>query len=101
MVRAANAAADPNERRKLAESLRAGAGLLGLLGEDPAAWFEKAGAGDEDIDAAEIDSLLKRRDAFKKARNYREADRIRDGLAARGIVIEDVPGGARWRRATE
>ncbi|HET7133046.1 MAG TPA: cysteine--tRNA ligase [Gammaproteobacteria bacterium] len=101
VVRAANAAADPGERRKLAESLRAGASLLGLLGEDPAAWFEKAGAGAEDIDAAEIDSLLKQRDAFKKARNYREADRIRDGLAARGIVIEDVPGGARWRRASE
>jgi len=101
VVRAANAAADRVERRKLADSLRAGGWLLGLLGEDPAAWFEKAGAGDDDVDAAEIDSLLKQRDAFKKARDYREADRIREGLAARGIVIEDVPGGARWRRATE
>jgi cysteinyl-tRNA synthetase len=102
VVRAANAAADPGERKKLAESLRAGGWLLGLLGEDPAAWFEKSGAAaGDDVDAAEIDSLLKQRDAFRKARNFREADRIRDGLAARGIVIEDVAGGARWRRAKE
>ena len=102
VVRAANAAADPRERRALADSLRAGGWLLGLLGEDPAAWFEKSGAGGDDgVDPAEIDSLLKQRDAFRKARNFREADRIRDGLAARGIVIEDVAGGARWRRSTE
>jgi len=102
VVRAANATtADPRERRRLAESLRAGGWLLGLLGEDPAAWFVKSGAGGDDVDAAEIDSLLAQRDALRKARNFREADRIRDGLAARGIVIEDVAGGARWRRATE
>ncbi|HEX5048467.1 MAG TPA: cysteine--tRNA ligase [Gammaproteobacteria bacterium] len=102
VVRAANAAADPAERRKLAESLRAGGRLLGLLGADPARWFEHPGAaGGDDLDPAEIDSLLEQRDAFRKARNFREADRIRDGLAARGIVIEDVAGGARWRRSTE
>jgi cysteinyl-tRNA synthetase len=102
VVRAANGAADPQERRKLAESLRAGGWLLGLLGEDPAAWFEKSGAaGSGDVDPAEIDSLLKQREAFRKARNFSEADRIRDGLAARGIVIEDVAGGARWRRSKE
>jgi cysteinyl-tRNA synthetase len=102
VVRAANATADPVERRALADSLRAGGWLLGLLGADPAAWFEQPGAaGDDDVDPAEIDSLLKQRDAFRKARNFREADRIRDGLAARGIVIEDVAGGARWRRSTE
>jgi cysteinyl-tRNA synthetase len=102
VVRAANATtADPRERRRLAESLRAGGSLLGLLGEDPAAWFVKSGAGGDGVDAAEIDSLLAQRDALRKARNFREADRIRDGLAARGIVIEDVAGGARWRRATE
>jgi hypothetical protein len=43
--------------------------------------------------------LLAQRDAFRRERNYREADRIRDRLAERGIVIEDVAGGARWRRS--
>ena len=97
-VKAANTSTEPNERRALGESLRAGAWLLGLLQEDPLAWFSRAG-DDGELDAAEIDALLARREAFRKERNFREADRIRDGLAERGIVIEDVAGGARWRRS--
>jgi cysteinyl-tRNA synthetase len=98
-VKAANTSADPAARRAHAEALRAGGWLLGLLQQDPAAWFAQAPGGAEDFDAAEIDALLEQRNAFRKERNYREADRIRDELAARGIVIEDVAGGARWRRA--
>ena len=39
VVRATNRATDPAEKRALAESLRAGAWLLGLLTEEPQAWF--------------------------------------------------------------
>ena len=100
LARTANRTADPNERRTLAESLRAGGALLGVLRKDPAEWFAAAGGGaPDDIEAAEIESLLARRKELKLARNYQEADRIRDGLAARGILIEDVAGGTRWRRA--
>jgi cysteinyl-tRNA synthetase len=97
VLKAANTTADPQERRAHAESLRAGAWLMGLLTQDPLAWFTQSSAGD-DLDAAEIDSLIARRDALRKERNFREADRIRDDLAARGVVIEDGAGGARWRR---
>jgi cysteinyl-tRNA synthetase len=99
VARALNASRDQAERRRLAQSLRAGGALLGLLEADPQAWFARSGgvAGD-DLDAQEIDSLLAQRDAFRRDRNYREADRIRDRLAERGVVIEDKPGGARWRR---
>ena len=34
----------------------------------------------------------------KKAKNFAEADRIRDELKAQGIEITDVPGGAKWKR---
>jgi cysteinyl-tRNA synthetase len=98
LARAANSSRDANERREIASGLRAGGAALGLLGADPQAWFARAG-GSDDLDAAEIDSLLAQRDAFRRERNYREADRIRDRLAERGIVIEDVTGGARWRRS--
>jgi cysteinyl-tRNA synthetase len=94
VVRAANRATDPADKRALAESLRAGAWMLGLLAQDPALWFAP-GAGDD----AEIDSLVRQRDAFKRERNYKEADRIRERLAAQGVVIEDTPQGGRWRRA--
>jgi len=99
LARALNSSRDANERNRLALGLRSGGALLGLLQADPQAWFAHSpGAAGDDLDAAEIDSLLAQRDAFRRDRNYREADRIRDRLAERGIVIEDVAGGARWRR---
>jgi cysteinyl-tRNA synthetase len=47
----------------------------------------------------EVESLLEERAAARKAKNFAESDRIRDLLAARGIVLEDTPQGVRWRRA--
>jgi cysteinyl-tRNA synthetase len=99
VARSLNASRDEGERRRLARALRAGGALLGLLDADPLAWFARSGGTSaDDLDAAEIDSLLAQRDALRRDRNYREADRIRDRLAERGVVIEDKPEGARWRR---
>jgi cysteinyl-tRNA synthetase len=52
---------------------------------------------DEGIDA-EIERLIEARLAARKARNFAESDRIRDELLERGILLEDTPGGTRWRR---
>ena len=46
----------------------------------------------------EIDALVQARTDAKKAKNYAEADRIRDELKARGIEIIDTPQGSKWRR---
>lgn len=46
----------------------------------------------------EIDALVEARTAAKKAKNYAEADRIRDELKAKGIEIIDTPQGAKWRK---
>ena len=46
----------------------------------------------------EIDALVAARTEAKKAKNYAEADRIRDELKAMGIEIIDTPQGAKWRR---
>ena len=46
----------------------------------------------------EIDALVLERARAKKAKNFAEADRIREDLNARGIELTDVPGGVRWRR---
>ncbi len=43
--------------------------------------------------------MIAARTAAKKARNFAEADRIRDELKTVGIVLEDGPGGTTWRRA--
>ncbi|HEU4617629.1 MAG TPA: cysteine--tRNA ligase [Gammaproteobacteria bacterium] len=99
LARAANKAADTAERKALARRLRAGAALLGLLERDPAAWFAGSPGGEASLAEAEIDALLARRDALRRERKFAEADAIRDRLAQGGILIEDVAGGSRWRRA--
>ena len=47
---------------------------------------------------AGIEALIAARNAARKARNFAESDRLRDELLARGILLEDTPGGTRWRR---
>ena len=53
---------------------------------------DKAGADPQ------IDALVNARAAAKKAKNFAEADRIRDELKAKGIEIIDTPQGAKWRK---
>jgi len=47
---------------------------------------------------AEIESKIRARQDAKKAKNFAEADRIRDELRAAGIELTDIPRGAKWRR---
>jgi cysteinyl-tRNA synthetase len=54
-------------------------------------------ARQESLDA-EIEQLIAARNAARKSRNFAESDRIRDELLGRGILLEDTPGGTRWRR---
>ena len=65
--------------------------LLGLLGQGSSEWFK----GAED---PRIDELVSARTAAKKNRDFAEADRIRDELAAEGIALEDSASGTIWRR---
>ena len=45
-----------------------------------------------------IDDLVQRREAARRRRDWREADRISAELAAEGVALEDTPQGPRWRR---
>lgn len=53
---------------------------------------------DNSLDA-EVEKLIEARQAARKAKNWAEADRIRDELKAQGIVLEDTPQGVKWHRA--
>ena len=55
--------------------------------------------GQEDDLDAEIEGQIAARQAARKAKNWAEADRIRDELKATGIILEDTPQGVKWHRA--
>jgi cysteinyl-tRNA synthetase len=97
LAREINRLGDTPAALALARQLRASAEIIGLLGNDPVAWFEQGGT-DNKLSAAELDALLVRRTEARMARDFAEADHIRDQLTEMGIVIEDGPDGPRWRR---
>jgi cysteinyl-tRNA synthetase len=92
-----------------ASELRALGAVLGLLGSPPGAFLRSSATGNPAdpggpgaqprLSDQEIEGRIGARDAARRARNYAESDRIRDGLAAAGVILEDKPGGGTtWRR---
>ncbi|MGB0630898.1 MAG: cysteine--tRNA ligase [Alphaproteobacteria bacterium] len=99
LARQANTATDDAEKSRIKGELLASAELMGLLQQDAERWFAGDAADTDGPDADEIETLIDARQAAKAARDYAEADRIRDELAARNIVLEDGSDGTKWRRA--
>jgi cysteinyl-tRNA synthetase len=102
---------DSAKARQLASELRALGGVLGFLGEDPGKFLRSAATvtGTDEggapklpgLSDTEIDALVAARIAARKAKNFSESDRIRDQLAAAGVILEDKPGGiTNWRRGS-
>ena len=64
-------------------------GVLGLVYNKPQA---------DDLDS-QVEELIAARAAARKAKDFAEADRIRDQLKEMGIVLEDTPQGVKWSRS--
>jgi len=94
LVREINAAVSPssNPTKALAKACSAVfdelSGVIGLPISKP-----------EDDIGTEVEKLIETRQAARKAKNFAEADRIRDELKAKGIILEDTPQGVKWKRA--
>ncbi|MGM9618980.1 MAG: cysteine--tRNA ligase [Oscillospiraceae bacterium] len=73
------------KKRQTQQATGAKAGEFTIIAED----------GEAD---AEVEALIRSRADAKKAKNFAEADRIRDELKARGVELTDIPGGAKWKR---
>ncbi len=92
----ARKAVGDEEQRRTKAALLGGARLLGLLQQDPEAWFKQTGSGAA-IDPGWVQELLDARLAARAGKNFARADEIRAELAAKGIMIEDSAQGTRWK----
>lgn len=72
--------------------------IFGILRDDPNQ-FLHAGVSQEDIE--EIEHLIDARNKARRVKSWQEADRIRDALLARKVVLEDTPQGTIWRRMAD
>ncbi|MEL6214418.1 MAG: cysteine--tRNA ligase [Pseudomonadota bacterium] len=95
LVRALNSSDEIRTQCELAGAIRAGGAVIGLLADNPDDWFA---ADQGDLDVASIEQLIADRASAKAARDFGEADRIRDLLTEQGIRISDGPDGTRWQR---
>ena len=81
-------------------ALRVMGEVLGLLQDEPEAffkrkkdrWLQQQGLADQ-----QIEGWIAQRNQSRKEKNWQEADRIRQELHDRGIIIEDTPGGTIWK----
>ncbi|HEY2210400.1 MAG TPA: cysteine--tRNA ligase [Bradyrhizobium sp.] len=91
-----NNAASGNERdrREFAASLR----LLGFLSESAAEWKGRKQQA-SGLDAKQIDDLISDRTAARARKDFKESDRIREQLAAMGVIIKDSKEGTTWEIA--
>jgi cysteinyl-tRNA synthetase len=91
----ARKAESPDARREAKAALLGAGVALGLLHQDPLAWFGRGASNDDD---ARIQALIDERIAAKAARDFARADAIRAQLADEGVLLEDTPQGVRWKR---
>jgi cysteinyl-tRNA synthetase len=96
-ARQLNAAVDARNLEDIAfyrSVLLAWGAIMGLFQADPEAWFQ---GGADDEQKTRIEALIDARAQARKAKDWAEADRIRDELTALDVEVMDGPQGATWR----
>ena len=95
IAREINSTKDKGKLVVLASKLKASSNLLGLLQSTPDQWF-KSGNNDS-LSAKDIEAMIKQRELARSAKNFSEADKIRNKLLRSGVIIEDGPDGTQWK----
>ncbi|MBN1880950.1 MAG: cysteine--tRNA ligase [Deltaproteobacteria bacterium] len=96
-----NPGAEAKEALKNAwELIQPALDVFGILDRAPAQYFDEVKGrklSDMDIDAGEIEKLIQQRADARFQKDFATADRIRDELTERGIILEDGPDGTTWK----
>lgn len=93
-LRSGAVSGNEGDRRTLAGSLR----YLGFFSESSTAWKSRKEQA-SGIDASQVENLIEERTAARARKDFKESDRIRDELAAMGVVIKDSKTGTTWEIA--
>jgi len=101
MIASANEELDKNPKNKaLKKEVLANIAfideLLGFGGKEPFSYFQ---IGVDEALKEKIETLIAKRSEAKKAKNFAEADAVREELTAMGIAIMDTPEGTVWEKA--
>jgi len=88
----------PEAASCIAKFLREIGAPLGLLQEDPQTFLQRGGGSDGELTADAIEALIVDRATARTERNWAEADRIRDLLDEKGIILKDSADGTQWQR---
>ncbi|MBO1767002.1 cysteine--tRNA ligase [Allobranchiibius sp. GilTou38] len=100
-VREGNIALDEHESAKARELALQVVAMTDVLGVNPYApeWASDGGDRSGHALGSLVDALIEQRAAARAAKDFAAADRVRDQLAAAGVVVEDTADGARWSLA--
>jgi len=81
---------------QLAGQIKALAGVVGLLQQNPKDFLQQGGAGE--ISGDEVEALIVERKEARANKDFARSDEIRDQLAAAGVILKDGPEGTTWYR---
>jgi cysteinyl-tRNA synthetase len=93
-----DASADAAQAHALALCLKKLGEILGLLQSNPIDFLQGEADAGQGLSAADIEQQIKARQSAKAARDFAQADQIRQDLLSAGVVLEDGKNGTTWRR---
>ncbi len=98
LARRINKSEDAAQLKALKSEMLASGELMGILQQQPEAWFRWQAVASAGLSDEEIDTLIETRLQAKQDKDFQRADEIRNQLQEAGVLLEDGAGGTTWKR---